>query len=1648
MKKMQKLLYLTIIILTIKAQEDENPENPETPEITQEGETPETSNTDCSMGCIKCSSLGTCLICDFQKNYLLIEGQCAIKTIENCQKLDNEKCLSCNNHHLLDEGNCIEIPTDLIIENCLIYEEGEFLVCKFCDKGFVVKEGNCREVGTLIEGCVEYTPDGVYCLKCEGKVPNLDFKSCDEIPKSFDNCAKFSFIQCLGCKDGYMLDDNYYLNDLRNNGIDLNFDILSELFSSQTILKSMRCRKNQIDNCSIYDSLYSCKECNNFHYLTPDKICKQYPEKRIENCEEYKTNSICSLCFQGYYKNSDNCSEVVKISQCKIYSQFEESRCLECDSSYFLDNNECIIRIISKNIANCNKTFINLDLCEECNPTFSVNLDFSKCLTAVTNCKTHTPSSDSLTCKECISGYYLNGEECQKGILVGCNIYSDGENCSLCKDSYYLDSNKQCVKHQLFDFISCLKFSLTLQNLCEECLSSRIKYNYSNHCLKVETKIPNCSQYSSANTCEVCDSKISYLNQNKCEVGDISKCMEYSSNKNKCLNCTIDELNGYGYITTDEEENNKCTLNNPNIYEKCQEIETDNEKKCKSCVNGYYPSIFISNEIQYCFPTDYYKFQEGAKINNCMVYDAETDSCRFCKSKNNGEYYVIYNGDCLDNCPSGFSIQSFEMDNFRIKNKFICKEDLNFTDSNFTNLNDFFCKRYDINKEDGKLNCASCSSDAIAVYDFDNQEKKYLRYSYLLTTSIFSFYSSFNRIAPIKSCVSKNIKEETSQSGTKVLPSIYLEEGKAPSIANCRFLGFNQEVSSYYCITCDHGYTGRVVKSSGQKNYLIEKCEIMPDCKRDVWINGLGGLTSQLNDEFPNPLDLFVSCHKCGEDSPENPVIPTYGLSSETIVEPVPNIEKNRIGNYGIPDSTANFEIPYLMDVSKHTTQTTCQPPGLTVSGSFITNCAVQEIDITKSIGKYVNEVIVNETNPICVSCRPKYKPTMSAVKTKGIDLCTLIEFCNSSQEFNRCEKCESGYAILKGSNGQSCVETTINNCIEFDGVGNVCVRCSKGNFLNVDGHCDIIDTYACRSFGYYKNPTSDDEALDYNIEGIGCLNCDENNVLSTINVPVQICVSNPHMYLTHSSHKTEDATDATISFFIKFCKFYEMDSNGKLICNKCKDEYFLQKDNKSCFPMIKIPNCIKAEIGGNSCHMCEEKYYFDSNTSSCILGTISNCLEYTDKENCFLCEENYFTTNIEGNKTQCFLDTDLNCLNLDKVKSLQGDLKCLICKQDYFPVQDKSLGSFPLKQCIKIPSIENCIKYSKDDNVLKSTLACIECKSEYFVDEETNNCVTRSFTVSNCQTLSPNEDNCKTCNKGYYLTSSKTTCKINPIGTPGCIEFINAQTCSKCGIDKYLKNNKCLDVPEKDFIRNCKYYKNALECQECNKNYYLNKNICEQSLATNCKTFQTNMKCLTCYDFYGLSTSEDIISCIQLVVPNCELPDEKSMGPTFKCLKCSKNYHLTGDKQCSEILNKINFCDYYDKDKKCSTCTVGYILSDSKEKCIALNFLDDYKDKNCNIYHHSYGCSACEQGFFKNATSHCVECESNGAWSGCFHCDANDNEKCLACETGWTHGKNGKCSGGTARNGTNTTDVGDEGVLEATEVFVSFVLVFMVFLM
>ena len=83
----------------------------------------------CSMGCLKCSSRQTCLICDIENFYYPSKGHCVHARPSYCLfALVMNKCLVCKPNFYLDRGKCLRTTT--LWQNCLQKNLKECVLCK------------------------------------------------------------------------------------------------------------------------------------------------------------------------------------------------------------------------------------------------------------------------------------------------------------------------------------------------------------------------------------------------------------------------------------------------------------------------------------------------------------------------------------------------------------------------------------------------------------------------------------------------------------------------------------------------------------------------------------------------------------------------------------------------------------------------------------------------------------------------------------------------------------------------------------------------------------------------------------------------------------------------------------------------------------------------------------------------------------------------------------------------------------------------------------------------------------------------------------------------------------------------------------------------------------------------------------------------------------------------------------------------------------------------------------------------------------------------------------------------------------------------------------------------------------------------------
>lgn len=218
--------------------------------------------------------------------------------------------------------------------------------------------------------------------------------------------------------------------------------------------------------CEEYESYNRCKKCKSNNYLTADKKCVQFPQERIQFCLEYTSSVDCKLCEPGFYRKSPlQCDQVTKIDNCKLYDGYQQSFCQECESDFFLESASCKQRILSKNLKNCQKTFIDRDSCETCSEGFETNSEGSECLEGIQNCLSYQKTVSVVTCTKCKDTYYLNSNKCELGGINLCKEYDTQTQCLKCQEGSYLSAFK-CYSHTLGGLEFGVFWSGSEMNMC------------------------------------------------------------------------------------------------------------------------------------------------------------------------------------------------------------------------------------------------------------------------------------------------------------------------------------------------------------------------------------------------------------------------------------------------------------------------------------------------------------------------------------------------------------------------------------------------------------------------------------------------------------------------------------------------------------------------------------------------------------------------------------------------------------------------------------------------------------------------------------------------------------------------------------------------------------------------------------------------------------------------------------------------------------------------------------------------------------------------------------------------------------------------------------------------------------------------------
>lgn len=207
--------------------------------------------------------------------------------------------------------------------------------------------------------------------------------------------------------------------------------------------------------------------------------------------------------------------------------------------------------------------------------------------------------------------YYLNSSAnaCMRSALTNCQLIDQSNNCLVCANGYYVDSNtKSCVALTSVQTISnCIRYSSTRG--CTACLSSF--FLFVGVCQSVNKVVANCQVYSNNGICAQCNKNyVTSLDGLQCiSLPTGNNCMQYTFVG--CRNCTANHLLNENFYAT-----NYMNLN----------FLTADILAVKSAT--------FSGAVKSC---------QSITVSNCLVLSSAS-SCAVCKVG-----FFLQNGTCVQN---------------------------------------------------------------------------------------------------------------------------------------------------------------------------------------------------------------------------------------------------------------------------------------------------------------------------------------------------------------------------------------------------------------------------------------------------------------------------------------------------------------------------------------------------------------------------------------------------------------------------------------------------------------------------------------------------------------------------------------------------------------------------------------------------------------------------------------------------------------------------------------------------------------------------------------------------------------------------------------------------------------------------------------
>ena len=377
-----------------------------------------------------------CITC--QEGFFHSTTKCLPYNVSNCAKFSpvSDICLACRENHYNFNGNCLPYQLD----NCKSFDmyQNSCHACESKMFYRVEVQANvffCKRV-TDVDDCEEYEPHSDKCHMC---APNyyLDesMNTCHEVPNSVAFCEEyFDNETCKACVSPYYLHNNecHKSEHLISQCIRYQANSKCQECEESSMLSddSTLCLKITESSCKTYLDPSNCKSCEGnlvIGYIDDSNgsvvsglngedlwalraICH---DSGISNCQSARKShpkNICLMCEPDHFLLDEfTCSAVTdRIDNCEIY--FSDGVCSECANNHLLsqDKKECLYDTSFLGQHCQEGKFLNEPSCFMCQPGFYFDSN-NNCVPCLMDGCSICSSDRSASCRVCKDGYYMNG---------------------------------------------------------------------------------------------------------------------------------------------------------------------------------------------------------------------------------------------------------------------------------------------------------------------------------------------------------------------------------------------------------------------------------------------------------------------------------------------------------------------------------------------------------------------------------------------------------------------------------------------------------------------------------------------------------------------------------------------------------------------------------------------------------------------------------------------------------------------------------------------------------------------------------------------------------------------------------------------------------------------------------------------------------------------------------------------------------------------------------------------------------------------------------------------------------------------------------------------------------------------------------------